>query len=302
MSSVMSFIYFILFPVLPGIVYDSSRSPCSRSMAEISSRPRRVATSLNEHPAWERLQASGFTLTDKLKDEIPKPHMVGFLFDSEAECLEVVKGLHGADYVLHEAMADMGRLFRWNAEHKGQFEVDRREDRKSALRCRLREPPKVSAADAYQELLRMDVKLQARVSKAHYRLQLRFPGSSKSDLESVAREHWLAVLVGYVEEAELPIVKVAQATSSPADVMRRAFGARRMKTLRNRARCWSKVREWMVTVTGSPFPRDVSDMLEYLFLVQEEAPKGRLMDTAAALAVLEDAGQVAKDAGTLRRR
>ena len=28
-------------------------------------------------------------------------------------------------------------------------------------------------------------------------------------------------------------------------------------------------------------------------MVQEEAPKGRLMDTAAALAVLEDAGQVA---------
>ena len=160
------------------------------------------------NPAWERLQASGFTLTEKLRDEIPKPHMVGFLFDSEAECLEVVKGLHAADYVLHEAMADMGRLFRWNAEHKSQFEVDRREDRW--------EPPKVSAVDAYQELLGMapstclkgSVQVASQVS---WKQQGRLGGSCTRTL---------------------PIVKVAQATSSPADIMRRAFGARRMKTLR----------------------------------------------------------------------
>ena len=40
-------------------------------------------------------------------------------------------------------------------------------------------------------------------------------------------------------------------------------------------------------------------MLEYLlFLVQEECPKGRLQDAAAALAVLEDAGQVEKEMKT----
>ena len=69
-----------------------------RSMAENFSAPRRVATSLNEHPAWLELEGDGFSRVDKLKDEIRKPHQVGYLFDTEAECLEVVKGLHGADY------------------------------------------------------------------------------------------------------------------------------------------------------------------------------------------------------------
>ena len=52
----------------------------------------------------------------------------------------------------------------------------------------------------------------------------------------------------------------------------------------------------MIMFSGDPFPRDISFMLEYLlFLVQEECPKGRLQDAAAALAVLEDVGQVEKD-------
>ena len=287
---------FMYFPFYRVIVWIPCEWRYFRSMAENLSRPRRAATSLSGESAWEDLEASGFTKTEKLRGEIPKPHMVGFLFDSEAECLEVVKGLHGGDYILHEAIADTERLYRWNTGHRSQFEVDRRKDRKSALRVRLHEPPKVSAVDAYQELLGMDVKLQARVSKAQYRLQVKFPGSSKSDLEAVAREHWLSVLVGYLQEAELPLVRVAQATSNPIEIMRRAFGTRRMKTLRNRARAWARVRDWMLSVVGAPFPRDAADMLEYLlFLVQEEAPKGRVMDSAAALAVLEDAGQVAKD-------
>ena len=137
---------------------------------------------------------------------------------------------------------------------------------------------------------------KARVSKGIYRMQVRFPSGNKSDMESAAREYWLNVLVAPFEESELPLVKVAQETSNPAEVMRRAFGTRRMKTLRSRARSWAKVRVWMIMFAGQPFPPDVSYVLGYLlFLVQEEAPKGRLLDTAAALAVLQDAGQVAGD-------
>eukprot|EP00435_Cladocopium_sp_Y103_P054178 s658_g17.t1 len=78
--------------------------------------------------------------------------------------------------------------------------------------------------------------------------------------------------------------------------MRLAFGARRMKTLRNRARAWGRVREWMLMYTGDPFPRDIAYVLEDLiFLVQEESKKGRIVEAAASLAVMEDAGQVAKE-------
>ena len=267
------------------------------SMAENFGSTRRDATSLSpEDPLWKDLEDSGFTKTGQLQTEFSRPHLVTFLFDDERECLEVVKGLHGPNYVLHVAMADSDRLFKWAAKHARRFEVDKREDRKSALRYKVAKPEKTPMADVYEELLGMDIKLQARVSKANYRAQVRFPSSSKADIEQAAREYWLTVMVGYLEEAALPIVAVAKATSNPADIMRRAFGTRRMKTLRNRARAWSRAREWMIMFTGDPYPRDVADMLEYLlFLVQEEAPKGRIQDVVSALAVLEDAGQVSTD-------
>ena len=269
-----------------------------RSMAEenFSDRNRRGATSLSNDPAWTELESDGFSKVEQLRNELGKAHHVGYLFDSELECLEVVKGLHGPEYTLHEAMADSEVLYKWTVKNLKKFEVDRREDRKAALRYRLPDPKRVAAVDAYEELLGMDVKLKARVSKANYRLQIKFPSSSRTDIENVAREYWLNTLVGYVEEAQLPIVQVARSTSNPGEVMRRAFGNRRMKTLRNRARSWARVREWLLMFCGDVFPRDVSFMLEYLsFLVQEDAPKGRFLDAAAALSVLEDAGQVASD-------
>lgn len=221
---------------------------------------------------------------------------MGYLFDSEEECVEVVKGLHGLNYVLHAVVADADRLIKWCSKFSSQCEVDRREERRAALRYRVDPPQRISAVDAYNELLGMDVKLQARVSKANYRLQVKHPTCSRTDIEQAAWEYWLNVLVAYLEEASLPIVAVAKATSNPSEVMRRAFGTRRMKTLRSRARAWTRVREWLVMFTGEVFPRDVADMLEYLlFLVQEGAPKGRISDVAAALSVLEDAGQVPGD-------
>ena len=266
-------------------------------MAEFSCRPRRCATALSgRHASWDDLEAAGFSRTEQLVSELGKPHLVGFLYDTKEECREVVTGLHGSNYVLHEVLHDTDILFQWTADHAREFEVSRREDRKASMRYKLLEVSRVSAPDAYSELLGMDVQLKARVSKASYRMQIRFPSGNKSDLEGAAREYWLSILVGYLEEANLPLVKVAKETSNPGEVMRRAFGARRMKTLRSRARSWAKVREWMIMFAGEPYPPDVSYMLEYLlFLVQEEVPKSRLQDTAAALAVLEEAGQVAGD-------
>jgi len=137
----------------------------------------------------------------------------------------------------------------------------------------------------------MDVALQARVSKSRYRMQIKYPSGSKTDLENAAREYWVNVLVSYVEESGLPIVKVAKETSNPQEVMRRAFGTRRMKTLRNRARAWAKIREWLIMFADDYF----SKRCFLHVLVQEDASKGRLVESAAALGVMEDAGQVAAD-------
>ena len=75
-------------------------------------RSQRVATSLTgDHAAWRSLSEAGFSRVEQLVSEFGKPHQVGYLFDTAAQCLEVVKGLHGADYVLHEALKDCEVLF-----------------------------------------------------------------------------------------------------------------------------------------------------------------------------------------------
>ena len=56
------------------------------------------------------MSEAGFSRVEQLVSEFGKPHQVWYLFDTEAQCLEVVKGLHGADYVLH-ALKDCEVLF-----------------------------------------------------------------------------------------------------------------------------------------------------------------------------------------------
>ena len=142
----------------------------------------------------------------------------------------------------------------------------------------------------------MDAKLQHRVSKSFFRSRLKNPLASKTDLETAAREVWLTELVSYLKESDLPICNIVQSTSDPLAMLKRSFGNRRMKTLRNRARAWRKVREWLIAFKSRPFPIDVSDMLDYLlFLTQEGAAATRIGEVVAALSVLEDAGQVADD-------
>ena len=60
-------------------------------------------------------------------------------------------------------------LFRWSDDLKSQFERQRRLELRRFSRNHLLVPPSVDSADAYNELLGMDVKLQARISKSAYR-------------------------------------------------------------------------------------------------------------------------------------
>ena len=246
--------------------------------------------------AWNSLRDSGFSKYDLVRSEFDSPLSLARLFDTKLECLNVVNGLHGDDYKTNSALGDAVKLFEWSEKFVELFSVLEREGREKAKRCRLLSPPRVDASDIYTELLGMDAKLQSRVSKSFFRSQLKNPLSSKTDLEAAAREAWLSELVSYLKEADLPICNIVQSTSDPLCMLKRSFGNRRMKTLRNRARAWRKVREWLVAFKGRPYPIDVSDMLDYLlFLTQEGAPASRIDEVGAALSVLEDAGQVPED-------
>ena len=242
--------------------------------------------------AWEILKDSGFSKFELVRSEFSNPLALSRLFDSKLECYNVVCGLHGDDYSTTLALADAALLFEWSEKCSSLLSTLERE-RQKAKRFRLLSPPRVAASDVYSELLGLDAKLQCRVSKSYFRSQLKNPSASKTELEAAARESWLAELVGVLQEAELPICTMVDATSDPLGMLKRSFGSRRMKTLRNRARSWRKVREWLISFKGKPFPTGVADMLDFLhFLVQEGASISRVNDVCASLSVLEDAGQV----------
>ena len=242
---------------------------------------------------WDELDLAGFSLTEQLKKEFQKPHHVTFLFDTEDECIELLKGLHGLNFVYHQVLHDAGILHKWSIDFRRRLDVDRREELNNSKRMRLMEPNRLEASEIYGELLGMNVKLQSKISKSTFRRVVANPDMSRQEVESIAREKWLYTLVEYLQEADLPICKVADSTSDPGAVLLRAFGSRRMKALRNRARAWKKIRDWLLLFKGVPFPRNVSDMMDYLiFLIQEGATRGRINETCAALSVLEDAGQV----------
>ena len=247
-------------------------------------------------PAWDLLRASGFSVFDRVRLEFEKPHYLAYLFDSADECLNVVRGLHDDSAKIGDILKDAKILHKWSKDCEPLFRVNRRLDHLSCKRYRLQEPLKILASEAYSEILGLDVVLQSRVSKSTHRYLVANPGASKTELETSAREYWLSVLVTFLEESDMPICKIAAGTTDPGAVLRRSFGSRRMKTLRNRARAWKKVRSWMLLMRGRPFPIDISDMLDHiLFLVQEEASRSRIIEVSCALSVLEEAGQVASE-------
>ena len=90
-----------------------------------------------------------------------------------------VRGLHDYTASLHEISQDSDILFQWADNYRKACEVERRLEFQDAKRCRLQEPRDPNAVDVYSELLGMDVKLQARLSRASYRLALANPHMSR---------------------------------------------------------------------------------------------------------------------------
>ncbi|CAE7913201.1 unnamed protein product, partial [Symbiodinium necroappetens] len=82
-----------------------------------------------------------------------------------------------------------------------------------------------------------------------------------------------------------------------AQLWERAFGARRSKTLRNRAMTWAKAREWLKASTGKPWPEKAEIMLTYLEERHESQGMGKSVPNGilGALALLEQVGQVDTD-------
>ena len=79
--------------------------------------------------------------------------------------------------------------------------------------------------------------------------------TERAAVEGGERRRWLDSLVDLLEEAKLPVVRLAAGTADPAGALRHAAGALRARTLPARIRTWRKVRFWLLHVHRIPFPR-----------------------------------------------
>ena len=224
------------------------------------------------------------------------PYRLSLLFEDFDSAYHLLKCTFGRRFEDETLVQGAEHLVAWREHSMRKLSSLQTLNFARAVKPRLEKPSVVSVQDVYQEQMASSIELVRHVSKSGYRKAAKQPTESRLDLEHLEKERWAATLAAYIKEAELPLCKVAEATSNPTQILLKSFGSRRAKTLRNRARSWAKVRSWLLLVKSRVFPVAVSDMLDYLlYLEQEGLKKSHVHEVAAALAVIEDVGLVGQE-------
>ena len=187
-------------------------------------------------------------------------------------------------------------LVLWRGRNSSRIGANTSYNLARSVRPRLEAIASESIQDAFEEQKSCSVELVRTVSKSHFKAALKRPDVSRTELELLEKERWASALVSFIQEANLPLCKIAESTTSPAQVLVKAVGSRRAKTLRNRVRAWQKVRDWLLFARGYPYPKSISDMLDFLLFLEEDGlKKSYISQVSAALAVIEDVGMVEPD-------
>ena len=100
-------------------------------------------------------------------------------------------------------------------------------------------------------------------------------GLVKSDEERRSEEEeelrrLQVTLVSWLLEAEAPCTLQARLTHDPVRALMGAFGKTRLNTAKKYMRYWSEFRDWLIAVHAVTWPRNVGQLLDYLFTLQEE--------------------------------
>ena len=118
-------------------------------------------------------------------------------------------------------------------------------------------------------------------------------GGSRADAEAAERKRFAFELSVFLKEACMPVVYQIEQLDNQNLAWERIFGSRRSKTLRNRFRSWSKYRMWLVAYAGVVWPRDISDLVNYVGeMLKVGAPVSLHGELQASLVMLEQIGRV----------
>eukprot|EP00435_Cladocopium_sp_Y103_P035770 s3778_g9.t1 len=186
------------------------------------------------------------------------------------------------------------RLVEWSASQQGAFKR-RRRSAASELEYSLfakSAVANVEPTEVFESIIKDDPKYALEVAKRVSK-QRKSTGTNRADLEEALRQKFAMELASIINEACLPVVNQISLLDDPDKAWLRVFGARRGKTLRNRARSWNRFRMWLVAYSGAVWPKTIADLINY---VEECIQVGCALtihtELQASLVLLERAGRV----------
>ena len=214
-------------------------------------------------------------------------------FDDEKGAAELVAELLGDKKPAAEVERISAQLWQWREKRRRREPPSYQLLQRSLPELPVQvQRPRVSMHDVFDEVVSTTpavavamLQRAVRVSKA---------GGNREELEARLRERWALELVGYIKEAGLPCAARMEALGDNDRQWLRVFGSRRGKTLRNRARAWKPLREWLVTSFGKPWPESAAVVLKYLEEKHGTSPMGKTVPKSimASLSLLETVGMV----------
>ena len=89
-------------------------------------------------------------------------------------------------------------------------------------------------------------------------------GLTRAAIEKAELQRWREQLVEILLEPKTPLAQQAQLASNPSATIAASLGSMRASTLRKRIREWRKLRAFSMGLDGSPRPRHVGVVLDYL--------------------------------------
>ena len=246
---------------------------------------------------WSGLEVIDPTLVKALKAYFPTAYQVSTAFDDLDGARELVDEALGNSYGAARREAISRAVLGWQEGLTRKFnswQLTAYRERVMFGKQLDRTGDKVSMADSYDAIVSGSPILGLAALESRLAKKARTSTTARADAEDLSKKKWALALADYITEAKLPAVASFSGMANVNTAWIRAFGARRSKTLRNRAKSWKRVREWLVVTTGQPWPTNVAVLLQYLDERNEVQPMGKTVPTSihSTLSLLELVGQV----------
>ena len=122
----------------------------------------------------------------------------------------------------------------------------------------------MAPSDIYQKLLSENVELARSVYKSSYKRALKQEGADQRGVEELETKRWALTIASLIKAARLPAAEIAEGTADPQATWIRLCGNRRARTLRQVARVWLKVTEWLSLAYAEVWPCSCSRIIDYM--------------------------------------